>query len=138
MAEQPYDQSRRLFLKKGSMLGLAVALSPWEAGQAFAALQGKENTMSSSSATQKVTVKETSNTSIRPFQVKLSAEDLADMHKRIKATRWPEPETVSDATQGVQYATMQKLARYWNTEHDWSKCEARLKALPHFVTEIDG
>ncbi len=57
---------------------------------------------------------------------------------RIAATRWPEKETVDDQSQGVQLATMQKLARYWATEYDWRKCEARLNALPHFITEIDG
>ena len=60
------------------------------------------------------------------------------MRQRVKATRWPERETVADATQGVQLATMQKLADYWGKDYDWSKCEAELKALPHFITEIDG
>src|SRR5262249_2050947 len=77
--------------------------------------------------------------SIRPFQVKpVSDADLADLRARIKATRWPDPEQVSDASQGVQIATMQKLARYWVTEYDWRKCEARLKALSNFLPEIDG
>ena len=75
---------------------------------------------------------------IRPFRVSFSDAELADMGKRITATRWPEREPVADATQGVQLATIQKLARYWATEHDWRKCEARLNALPHFITEIDG
>ena len=75
---------------------------------------------------------------IRPFRVSFSDAELADMRKRITATRWPEREPVADATQGVQLATIQKLARYWATEHDWRKCEARLNALPHFITEIDG
>ena len=78
-------------------------------------------------------------TAIRPFQVKpVSDADLADLRSRIKATKWPDREYVPDATQGVQFATMQKLARYWATEHDWRRCEAQLKALPHFITEIDG
>jgi pimeloyl-ACP methyl ester carboxylesterase len=75
---------------------------------------------------------------IRPFQVNIPKDAVADMRKRIAATRWPEKEAVADATQGVQLATMQKLARYWGTEYDWSKCEAKLKALPHFTTNIDG
>src|SRR5258705_6058224 len=75
---------------------------------------------------------------IRPFQISFPEAALTDLRKRINATKWPEPETVTDTTQGVQFATMQKLARYWASEHDWSKCEARLKAVPHFVTEIDG
>jgi pimeloyl-ACP methyl ester carboxylesterase len=76
--------------------------------------------------------------SIRPFHFTASKEALADMRKRITATRWPDKETVNDASQGVQLATMQKLARYWATDYDWSKCEAKLKALPQFVTTIDG
>ena len=75
---------------------------------------------------------------IRPFHFTASKEALADMRKRIAATRWPDKETVTDASQGVQLATMQKLARYWATDYDWSKCEAKLKALPQFVTNIDG
>jgi pimeloyl-ACP methyl ester carboxylesterase len=75
---------------------------------------------------------------IRPFKFSASKEALADMRKRIAATRWPEKETVADTTQGVQLATMQKLARYWATDYDWRKCEAKLNALPQFVTKIDG
>jgi pimeloyl-ACP methyl ester carboxylesterase len=75
---------------------------------------------------------------IRPFKFSASKEALADMRKRIAATRWPDKETVNDASQGVQLATVQKLARYWATDYDWSKCEAKLKALPQFVTNIDG
>jgi pimeloyl-ACP methyl ester carboxylesterase len=75
---------------------------------------------------------------IRPFKFSASKEVLADMRKRIAATRWPDKETVTDASQGVQLATIQKLARYWATDYDWRKCEAKLKALPQFVTNIDG
>jgi pimeloyl-ACP methyl ester carboxylesterase len=77
-------------------------------------------------------------TAVRPFSFNVPEEDLADLRRRIAATRWPEKETVADASQGVQFATTQKLARYWATEYDWRKCEARLKALPQFITEIDG
>ena len=63
---------------------------------------------------------------------------MTEMRRRISATQWPERETVTDASQGVQLATIQKLARYWATEYDWRKVEAKLKALPNFVTEIDG
>ena len=77
-------------------------------------------------------------TAIRPFDVNVPEAELTDLRKRIIATRWPERETVTDATQGVQLATTQKLAQYWSTEYDWRKCEAKLKALPHFITEIDG
>ncbi|MGA8714204.1 MAG: epoxide hydrolase [Roseiarcus sp.] len=75
---------------------------------------------------------------IRPFTFNASDEALADLRRRIVATKWPERETVADTTQGVQLATMQELARYWGTDYDWRKVEARLKALPQFVTEIDG
>jgi pimeloyl-ACP methyl ester carboxylesterase len=78
------------------------------------------------------------STAIRPFRVNFSDAELADLRKRVQATRFPEKETVADATQGVQLATTQKLARYWATEYDWRKCEARLNAVPNFITEIDG
>ncbi|MDQ2652129.1 MAG: epoxide hydrolase 1 [Chloroflexota bacterium] len=75
---------------------------------------------------------------IRPFHVAVPEADLIDLRQRILATRWPEQETVSDTSQGVKLATMQALADYWATEHDWREVEARLNALPQFLTEIDG
>ena len=78
------------------------------------------------------------STAIRPFQASFSDSELVDLRRRINATRWPERETVADQSQGVQLATTQALARYWGTEYDWRKCEARLNALPQFLTEIDG
>jgi pimeloyl-ACP methyl ester carboxylesterase len=75
---------------------------------------------------------------IRPFRVHFLDEELADLKRRIAATRWPDKEIVSDQSQGVQLATVQKLARYWGTDYDWRKCEAKLNALPNFVTAIDG
>src|SRR3978361_1111 len=76
---------------------------------------------------------------IRPFHIEAVPEaDLADLRRRIVATRWPEKETVQDQSQGVQLATVQALARYWATDYDWRKCEAKLSAYPHFITEIDG
>jgi hypothetical protein len=77
-------------------------------------------------------------TAIRPFQVNVPEAELSELRRRIKATRWPEREPVPDASQGVQLATIQKLAGYWATEYDWRKVEAKLSALPQFVTEIDG
>jgi pimeloyl-ACP methyl ester carboxylesterase len=79
-----------------------------------------------------------SDSAIRPFHFKASDKDLIDLKRRIEATKWPEKEIVADDTQGVQLATMQKLARYWANDYDWRKCEAKLNALPQFVTEIDG
>jgi pimeloyl-ACP methyl ester carboxylesterase len=75
---------------------------------------------------------------IRPFRVNFSDTNLSEMRNRISATRWPDRETVKDQSQGPQLATMQNLARYWATEYDWRKVEARLNDLPNFVTEIDG
>jgi pimeloyl-ACP methyl ester carboxylesterase len=75
---------------------------------------------------------------IRPFHVHVSDAEVADLNRRVKATRWPDRETVTDDTQGVQFATMQKLARYWSTDYDWRKIEARINALPNFITNIDG
>ena len=75
---------------------------------------------------------------IRPFTVEIPEAELEGLRTRIAATRWPSPELVADRSQGVQLATLQALARYWTTEYDWRKCEARLNALPQFTTEIDG
>jgi pimeloyl-ACP methyl ester carboxylesterase len=78
------------------------------------------------------------NKAIRPFRFEASQADLAELRRRVSATKWPEQEQVSDATQGVQLATMQKLAQYWATQHDWRKCEAKINAFPNFITEING
>jgi pimeloyl-ACP methyl ester carboxylesterase len=75
---------------------------------------------------------------IRTFHVSFPESDLADLRHRVRSTRWPDRETVADDSQGVQLAMIQKLARYWATDYDWRKCEARLNALPNYVTEIDG
>jgi pimeloyl-ACP methyl ester carboxylesterase len=75
---------------------------------------------------------------IRPFQVDVPELELAELRRRIEATRWPSGELVADRSQGVQLAPLQALARYWTTEYDWRKCEAKLNALPQFTTEIDG
>src|SRR5262245_26704208 len=75
---------------------------------------------------------------IREFDVDISDEAVADLRRRVAATNWPEKETVADQSQGVPLAITQELARHWATEYDWRRCEARLKALPHFMTEIDG
>src|SRR5277367_5888704 len=81
----------------------------------------------------------TGNGAIRPFhKVNVPEADLTELRRRINNTRWPERETVTDATQGVQLATTQALARYWATDYDWRKIEAKLNALPQFITEIDG
>src|SRR6516225_2734497 len=76
--------------------------------------------------------------SIRPFRVHVSDVDLADLKRRIAATRWPDKETVTDASQGAQLSKLQELVRYWGTGYDWRKVEAKLNALPQFMTNIDG
>src|SRR5881392_1414321 len=78
------------------------------------------------------------STDIRPFRVDVPENELAELRDRIAATRWPSKELVSDRSQGVQLATLQELAHYWENDHDWRKTEAKLNALPQFTTEIDG
>jgi hypothetical protein len=80
----------------------------------------------------------TSDSAIRPFRIDVPEAELTELRSRINATKWPEQETVADESQGVQLATVQELARYWATDYDWRKVEARLNALPQFMTEIDG
>ena len=79
-----------------------------------------------------------SETEIRPFRVDMPDEAIADLRRRIAATRWPSRELVADRSQGVQLATITELARYWAAEYDWRACQAELNALPQFTTEIDG
>jgi pimeloyl-ACP methyl ester carboxylesterase len=119
------------------MLGLAVTFGPGALGEAFANSKSdtaqKENTMTQPGATPAA-----DKTAIRPFHVKFPDTELAELRRRINATRWPDRETVTDASQGVQLATTQALARYWGTDYDWSKCQAKLDATPQFMTNIDG
>jgi hypothetical protein len=75
---------------------------------------------------------------IRPFRINVPEEQLVDLRRRIATMRWPDPETVPDESQGVQLAALQEIARYWGTDYDWRKAEAKLNALPQFITEIDG
>jgi len=94
--------------------------------------------MTQASATQQRSETVAENTLIRSFQVDIPEAELSELRRRIHATKWPERETVSDASQGVQLATMEALAHYWATDYDWRKIEAKLNALPQFLTEIDG
>jgi hypothetical protein len=80
----------------------------------------------------------TEDKSIRPFHINVPEEQLVDLRKRIEATRWPDKETVNDESQGIRLAEMQALVQYWGTDYDWRKAEAKLNALPEFVTTIDG
>jgi len=81
---------------------------------------------------------ENHDTAIRPFRVNVSQKDLVELRRRVAATRWPSKELVGDRSQGVQLATLKALAHYWATDYDWRKAEAKLNALPQFVTKIDG
>ena len=94
--------------------------------------------MTDTSATQQGKKQTADKNAIRPFHVNVPEAELTELRTRVKATKWPERETVTDASQGVQLATTQALARYWATEYDWRKVETRLNALPQFITEIDG
>src|SRR6202035_2464521 len=102
-------------------------------------LPAEEESMTATFSVPDSSTPTTDNSAIRPFQkVNFPEAELTELRRRIKNTRWPERETVTDATQGVQLATTQALARYWSTEYDWRKIEAKLNALPQFITEIDG
>src|SRR6266446_5665083 len=135
------DGSRRRFLKS-SMFSFALALSPSAIREAFAGSKSRsiqeEEDMTQSSATQLASEEVNDKTAIRPFQFNFPDAELTDLRRRVNATKWPDREQVTDASQGVQLATMQKLARYWGTDYDWRKGEAKLKAVPQFITEIDG
>src|SRR3954454_4798187 len=85
-----------------------------------------------------VAAAENTNTKVVPFRVSVPDADLADLRQRLKATRWPDKETAADQWQGVQLAKLQELVRYWGTDYDWRKAEAKLNALPQFTTNIDG
>src|SRR5262249_3245738 len=98
----------------------------------------KEVTMAVSQAAQSSGAQVAEKDAIRPFRVNIPDAALAELRRRIVATQWPEKETVADDSQGVPLATMQELARYWATDYDWRKAEARLNAWPQFITNIDG
>src|SRR5215212_6416046 len=134
--------SRRQFVKlmgAGSLfLGLgAFGISNLLKTIREASAQGA-NVTNATNATAASTAPPNNNLDIRHFQVNVPEEELTELRRRIKATRFPERETVTDASQGVQLATLQKLAQYWGTDYNWRKVEGRLKALPQFITNIDG
>ena len=133
--------TRRRFLKASSILGTAAAFEPGTIRKVFtnSNITAEEDSMTKTIAVEEHTTLATDKSAIRTFQkVNFPDADLTELRRRINNTKWPERETVTDATQGVQLATTQALARYWGTEYDWRKCEARLNAQPQFITEIDG
>src|SRR5262249_51080845 len=126
--------SRRALLVNGAAMA-AVAALPTKS----TATQKEDSMSTTISAEQGKQPAAADKNAIRPFTVPTASDaDLADLRKRINATRWPDRETVTGDNQGVQLATAQKVARYWGSDYDWRKCEKKLKALPHFVTEING
>jgi pimeloyl-ACP methyl ester carboxylesterase len=146
--EVNHSGTATLLRPRRSMLMSAVSSSPtWRTCLATVAAAGAFGLvlLAAPSYAQTATTKETpvaprqtTTTAVRPFHVHVPDEALVDLRRRINATKWPERETVTDASQGVPLATMQALARYWATEYDWRTCEANLNALPQFITEIDG
>jgi pimeloyl-ACP methyl ester carboxylesterase len=126
-----------LFLGLGA-LGIPNLLKTFEASAGKTGSQVVSGVNSSSNTTITSPPAGSQGSNIRPFQVNVPEAELVELRRRINATRWPERELVNDISQGVQLATMQKLARYWATDYDWRKVEAKLKALPQFITEIDG
>ena len=134
--------------RSGLLFNMVHSITACAAGVGFLAVSGlapythaqtveKEDIVTQATAIQPKTDKADKD-GIRPFHINIPDAALADLRRRIAATKWPERESVSDATQGVQLATIQKLARYWATDYDWRKVEERLNALPQFVTTIDG
>jgi pimeloyl-ACP methyl ester carboxylesterase len=126
-------RTRRRFLGSAAMTMLAAHLGMTGSARAQTV---KESTMLMT--TPRYAAQDAISADIRPFQVEVPQADLDDLYQRLAAARWPSRELVDDRSQGVQLATMQELTRYWATDHDWRKTEARLNALPQFTTEIDG
>jgi pimeloyl-ACP methyl ester carboxylesterase len=134
--------SRREFMKISGAATLFLGLSAFGISNVLnnirEASAQRANATNTTNATGASAAPTSGNTDIRPFNVNVPEEELTELRRRINATRWPERELVPDVSQGVQLATMQKLAQYWATDYDWRKVESRLKALPQFITNIDG
>jgi pimeloyl-ACP methyl ester carboxylesterase len=122
------NQTRRHFLRNTAMAVGAVQFG----------VTALANAQSGASANDSGAITPVEANIGRPFKINFSDAELADLRQRVLMTRWPDRETVTDDTQGVQLATVQELARYWATDYDWRKCEAKMNALPQFITEIDG
>jgi quercetin dioxygenase-like cupin family protein/pimeloyl-ACP methyl ester carboxylesterase len=123
----------------GSVNGTELATYVVEKGKPLAIMLAKETAVTTTTTTaSRDAAKTTATDAIRPFHLSVPEEALAELRRRIVATNWPEKETVDDQSQGVPLAMIQELARYWATDYDWRKCEAKLNALPQFITTIDG
>ncbi|NEQ18561.1 MAG: hypothetical protein F6K28_00025 [Microcoleus sp. SIO2G3] len=125
---------RRRFLGIAGMTIAATQLGRFGSANA----QSSQTKPKEAATTQSGTVQSTDTTKIRPFRINIPQAALVDLRRRIAATHWTDKETVTDQSQGLQLATMQELARYWATDYDWRKVEAKLNALPQFITQIDG
>src|SRR6185369_6184678 len=132
LMKQQFTRREGLKLSAASIMASLLPLAALTTPRTASSRSDKEHAMSQAST------QTADQTVIRPFKVKFSEAELADLRKRINATQWPEQELVADASQGVQLGTMRKLARYWAGEYDWRRAEAKLNALPQFLTEIDG
>jgi pimeloyl-ACP methyl ester carboxylesterase len=132
-------QVQREFVRDLILIIAIIAVGPGLLAEAGFGQTTKSRTIKKETVmTQTTATKTAGKEQIRPFKVNFPEARLDDLRKRITSTNWPERELVADATQGVQLATMQKLADYWAKTYDWRKCEAKLNALPQFMTEIDG
>jgi pimeloyl-ACP methyl ester carboxylesterase len=132
-------QVQREFVRDLILIIAIIAVGPGLLAEAGFGQTTKSRTIKKETVmTQTTATKTAGKEQIRSFQVNFPEARLDDLRKRITSTNWPERELVADATQGVQLATMQKLADYWAKTYDWRKCEAKLNALPQFMTEIDG
>src|ERR1700691_2542303 len=140
-SSETIDHNRRRFLGAAAMTAASFHLVIFNSANAET-LQPKtikeDNSMTTAATLQEGAKQSTDPGVIRPFHVHVPEAELTELRRRINATKFPERETVTDATQGVQLATTQALARYWATEYDWRKIEAKMNALPQFITEIDG
>src|SRR6516225_11671448 len=134
-------------MKKGESTGISrrnlIVMSGLSAGTTLLAwpplFADQDGIMSTTDDTKgEYTMAQANATAVRPFRINVPEAELTELRRRINATRWPEQETVADQSQGMPLATIRELARYWATDYDWRKAEAKLNALPQFVTEIDG
>jgi pimeloyl-ACP methyl ester carboxylesterase len=130
-------QTRRRFLGRAAMTTLAARLGIAGSARAQTTTTSKERTMTMTT-TARSSLQGTDSAAIRPFQIEVPQADLDDLRQRLAMTRWPDKETVADGSQGAPLAKLQELVGYWGSDYDWRTVEARLNALPQFLTEIDG
>jgi pimeloyl-ACP methyl ester carboxylesterase len=126
------------------MIAICGDLNKWRSSMSDPSLANRRDLLVASTAAGVLNLlpagvlKAAGGDAIRPFRVNIPEEQLADLRRRIAATRWPDRETVSDQSQGIQLAKIKRLVEYWGTDYDWRKAEAKLNSLPQFMTEIDG